>query len=108
MKNTVVQLTRVDKLPVILHNFRGYFIKQQIGEIAKNNTLTGKKGEEKHININYIPNNMKKYMAFMLGNNLKFIDSFQFMSSSFEQLVSNLPKETLNTHLRFSKEKHST
>ena len=27
-------------------------------------------------NINAIPNNMEKYMAFTLGNNLKFIDSF--------------------------------
>ena len=32
-------------------------------------------------------------MAFMLGNHLKFIDSFQFMSSSSDKLVSNLPKE---------------
>lgn len=31
----------------------------------------------------------------MLGKNLKFIDSFQFMSSSLEQLVNNLPKEKL-------------
>ena len=32
-------------------------------------------------------------MAFMLGNHLNFIDSFQFMSSSSDKLVSNLPKE---------------
>ena len=47
------------------------------------------------MNINAIPNNMEKYMAFMLGNHLTFIDSFQFMSSSLEKLVSNLPKESL-------------
>ena len=47
------------------------------------------------MNINAIPNNMEKYMAFMLGNHLTFIDSFQFMSSSLEQLVSNLPRESL-------------
>ena len=34
-------------------------------------------------------------MAFMLGNHLTFIDSFQFMSFSLDKLVSNLPKEAL-------------
>ena len=31
----------------------------------------------------------------MLGNHLTFINSFQFMSSSLDQLVSNLPKDDL-------------
>ena len=50
-----------------------------------------KKGEKQDLNINAIPNNMEKYMAFMLGNHLTFIN----MSSSLDKLVSNLPKEDL-------------
>ena len=87
-----------DKIPVIFHNLRGYdnhFIMQNIGEIAKNHTYKNKNGEKFQMNINAIPNNMVKYMAFMLGNNLVFIDSFQFMSSSLDKLVSNLPVEAL-------------
>ena len=86
------------KVPVIFHNLRGYdnhFIMQQIGEIANKHGYTNKKGEMQDLNINAIPNNMEKYMAFMLGNHLTFIDSFQFMSSSLDKLVSNLPKDDL-------------
>ena len=54
-----------------------------------------KKEKSQFLNINAIPNNMEKYMAFMLGNHLTFIDSFQFMSSSLDKLVSNLPKDDL-------------
>ena len=86
------------KIPVIFHNLRGYdshFIMQQIGEIANKHGYTNKKEEKQDLNINAIPNNMEKYMAFMLGNHLTFIDSFQFMSSSLDKLVSNLPKDDL-------------
>ena len=86
------------KIPVIFHNLCGYdshFLMQQIGEIAKKHEYTNKKGEKQDLNINAIPNNMEKYMAFMLGNHLTFIDSFQFMNSSLDKLVSNLPKDDL-------------
>ena len=66
-------------MPVIFHNLRGYdshFIMQQIGEIAKKHGYTNKKGEKQDLNINAIPNNMEKYMAFILGNHLTVIDSF--------------------------------
>ena len=93
------------KIPVIFHNLRGYdshFIMQEIGAIVKDYEYTNKKGEKCQMNINVIPNNMEKYMAFMLGNHLTFIDSFQFMSSSLEKLVSNLPRESLKyTSKRF-------
>ena len=97
------------KIPVIFHNLRGYdshFIMQKLGQIVKKHTYKNNKGDDKQMNINAIPNNMEKYMAFMLGNHLTFIDSFQFMSSSLDKLVSNLPAEALKyTSERFKKEK---
>ena len=51
--------------------------------------------KKEDLNINAVPNNMEKYMAFMLGNHLTFINSFQFVSSSLDKLVSNLPKDDL-------------
>ena len=86
------------KVLVIFHNFRGYdshFIMQQMGEIAKKHAYTNKKREKQDFDINAIPNNMEKYMTFMLRKHLKFIDSFQFMSTSLDKLVSSLPKEDL-------------
>ena len=83
------------KIPVIFHNLRGYdshFTMQQIGEIANKYAYKDKKGKEQCLTINDIPNNLEKYMAFMLGNRLNFIDSFQFMSSSLDNLVKNITK----------------
>ena len=96
------------KIPVIFHNLRGYdshFIMQEIGKIAKEHTYTNKKGEKVEMNINCIPNNMEKYMAFMLGNHLVFLDSFQFMSSGLDNLIKNLPDEAFKyTKQEFKKE----
>lgn len=78
---------------------------QQIGEIVKTHKFKNKKGEEKQMNIYVIPNNIQKYMAFMLRYNLVLIDSFQFMSSSLEKLVSNLSKKGLKCTSEIFKEK---
>ena len=40
--------------------------------------------------INVIPTNMEQYIAFMIGRNLIFIDSFQFMNESLSDLANNL------------------
>ena len=74
------------EIPVIFHNLEGYdshFIMQEISQIAKKHTYKNKKGEEQQMDINAI-----KYMAFMLGKHLVFLDSFQFMSSSLGKLCS--------------------
>ena len=86
------------KISVIFRNFRGYdshFIMQQIGEIAKNHAYKDKKGKEQPLKINVIPNNKELYLSLMLGKHLVFLDSFQFMSSSLDELVSNLSKDDL-------------
>ena len=43
--------------------------------------------------INVFPNNMEKYMAFMIDRDLIFIDSFQFMNISLSKLANNLQKD---------------
>ena len=42
--------------------------------------------------IEPIPYNMEKYMAFKLGS-LRFLDSMQFMKSGLDKLTSNLGAE---------------
>ena len=75
-----LQLVISTRVPVIFHNLKGYdshFIMQEIGKF--------------NLNINVIPTNSEKYMSFMWGKNLVFIDSFQFMASSLQKLASYLP-----------------
>ena len=89
-----------DFFPVIFHNLCGYdshlFIKN----------LGTSKGK-----INCIPNNVENYISFSkkivvdsyinkegkkayINRDIRFIDSFRFMSTSLDSLVSNLPKES--------------
>ena len=86
------------KIPVVFHNLRNYdcsFVMQETGAVVKKHTYKNNKGFNTEMKINVIPNNMEKCMAFMLGNHLTFIDSFQFMSSSLDKLVSNLLRDDL-------------
>ena len=46
--------------------------------------------------IHFIPSRLEKYMNFSINNNLSFIDSFQFLSSSLDSLVKNLNKDDFN------------
>ena len=64
---------------------------QQIGEIAKKHAYKNKKGEEQHLNINAIPNNMEKYMAFMFGKHL---------NNETNDLILNLTPENMTQHSR--------
>ena len=44
-----------------------------------------------NVKVNVIPNGLEKYMAFTINKNLIFIDSMQFMNSSLDALIKNLP-----------------
>ena len=45
------------------------------------------------VEISVVPNGPERYMAFFLNKNLVFVDSMQFMNSSFDKLVKNLSDE---------------
>jgi len=92
------------KIPVIFLKLKGYdshFIVQKIGKMIEErvyDVVRVKKGDNiteinKKIDINIIGNNFEKYMSFLQGKHLQFIDSFQFMSPSLDKLSSNLPED---------------
>ena len=65
----------------MFHNSRGYdrhFILKKAYEIVN--------AMDKEPNIHVIPNSYEKFKSFDIGH-LKFIDSIQFMASSFENLA---------------------
>ena len=70
------------KIPVIFHNLKGYDSHLIFSELNKFN-----------IKINVISNGLEKYTAFLIGKNLVFIDSMQFINSSLDKLVKNLSDE---------------
>ena len=43
--------------------------------------------------INVIPTDWKIYISFNIKNNLIFVDTFQFLSSSLDRVVKNLSKD---------------
>ena len=68
------------KVLVIFHNLKGYDSHLIIQEIGKFN-----------VKVSVIPNGLERYMAFTINKDLAFIDSMQFMNSSLDALVNNLP-----------------
>ena len=54
-------------------NYDSHLIEQELGKF--------------NLKINVIPNGLEKYMSFSINNKLSFTDSFQFLSSSLDNLV---------------------
>ena len=78
--NINIKLNR--KSPVVFHNPKNYdshLIMQELGKLT--------------LKINAISNGLEKYTSFSIENKLRFIDSFQFLSSSLDSLVKILSKD---------------
>ena len=45
-----------------------------------------------NLKLNVTPNRLERYMSFNTNNKLSLINSFQFLSFSFDSLVKNLDK----------------
>ena len=67
------------KVPVIFHNLRGYESHLIFNDFSKFD-----------VQIEVIPNGTEKDIAFFLNKNLFFIESMQFLNSSFDKQVKNL------------------
>ena len=46
--------------------------------------------------INIMPNELEKYMSFIINNKLRFIDSLLFLSFSLNSSVKNMDKDGFN------------
>ena len=80
-------------VPVVFHNLRGY---------DSHLILHGyKKAAGVAERINCIPTNMKKFLSFSIEN-LRFIDSLQFLNASLDSLSKNLKRDDFCHTLRHS------
>ena len=79
-------------IPVYFHNLRNFDA----------HLLLAEAGKYKDRKLSCIPNNMEKYISFSVGK-LRFLDTFQCMSSSLESLVDNLASEGLTHFKQFRK-----
>ena len=79
-------------IPIYFHNLRNFDM----------HLLLSQAGQYKNKKLTCIPNNMEKYISFSLGK-LRFLDSYQCMSSSLETLVDNLKADGLKHFKQFRK-----
>ena len=77
-------------LPVIFHNGKNYdwhfvlkhFEKKYVSRRAKDNSIS-------FDDVKIIPSNTEKYLQFQIGN-IRFLDSYQFLTTSLDELVTLL------------------
>ena len=75
-----LRLRKTAKIPVFLHNFRGYdshLVSQALEYFPQKD-------------IRIIGQGLEKYLTLQFGDHILFKDSYQFLSASLEQLAKNL------------------
>jgi len=82
-------------IPIVFHNLRGYDAHHIIKHLTNDSDF--------ETNISVIPNNTERYISFEIEK-LRFLDSYQFLSSSLDTLVGNLPKDQFRYTKRYLSE----
>ena len=101
-------------VPILFHNGAGFDYHFVIKHVHRKYLERQKANQKVTIDdVNVIPQNSEKYLMFQIGH-LRFLDSFQFLSTSLEQLVSLLRKsgkhnfvhtaKYMNADVRFPRE----
>ena len=70
------------KISIVFHNLKNY-----------NSYVIMQKLSKFNLKISVISNGLEKYLSFTISNKLRFIDSFQFLSSSLDSLVKNINED---------------
>ena len=78
-------------LPIIFHNLKNYDAHFVIKHFQRRYTQKAKRQKISYDDVKVIPLNGERFLQFQIGN-VKFIDSFQFLSASLDHLVSLLLK----------------
>ena len=76
------------KILVVYHNLKNYdshLIMQELSNFD--------------LKVSVLLNRLEKHMSFTINNNLRFIDSFQFLSSSLDSLAKNVSKHDVKSRI---------
>ena len=90
-------------LPLVFHNSKCYdshfviksFQKKFVEQQNRNGTIS-------HQDVKVIPLNAEKYLHFQIGG-IRFLDSYQFLSASLDELVSCLMKDGKHNFIHTTK-----
>jgi hypothetical protein len=79
----------------VFHNLKNYDTRHIFRNFNKRIAAKyDKKGRQSYRSVHIIALNLEKYISFEIQH-LRFIDSYQFLNSSLEKLVKNLPTGSL-------------